>query len=255
MQRVVACFKWVMDDADIRVNETSRSLDFSKVKPKISEYDRNAIEAAVQLKKDTGCEVVGLTVGSGLKGALKDALSRGLDRVVYVDDPSLKDAGAGTTAKTLAEAIRSLGQVDAVVCGEGSSDQYHQQTGPRLAAMLDMISVSCVSAMETGAGGLKLTRKLDDCQEVAEVSGPVVLSVMPDLNEAPIPSLKQILAAKKKPSEQLEPGGTAQARLAPQSLLSPVVDRKRINLTAGGVSVQDAALDLVNKLTQENILD
>ena len=47
---------------------------------------------------------------------------------------------------------------------------------------------------------MKLTRKLDDCQEVVEVSGPVVISVMPDLNEAPIPSLKQILAAKKKPA-------------------------------------------------------
>ena len=94
------------DDADIRVKEADRSLDMSRAKKKISEYDRNAIEAAVELKKAYGCEVVGLTVGSGLKAALKDALSRGLDKVVYVDDTSLADAGAGQTCAALAQAIK-----------------------------------------------------------------------------------------------------------------------------------------------------
>ena len=254
MQKVVTCFKWVTDDADIRVKEADRSLDMSRAKKKISEYDRNAIEAAVELKKAYGCEVVGLTVGSGLKAALKDALSRGLDKVVYVDDASLADAGAGQTCAALAQAIKAMGGVDAVVCGEGSSDQYHQQTGPRLAALLGMPSVSCVSAMETGQP-LKLTRKLDDCQEVVEVTGPVVISVMPDLNEAPIPSLKQILAAKKKPAEEAGLEGLPPAKLTPVSVLSPVVNRKQINLTDGGVSVADAAKALVEKLTAENILD
>ncbi len=254
MQKVVTCFKWVTDDADIRVKEADRSLDMSRAKKKISEYDRNAIEAAVELKKAYGCEVIGLTVGSGLKAALKDALSRGLDKVVYVDGPALADAGAGRTCAALAGAIKAIGQVDAVICGEGSSDQYHQQTGPRLAASLGMASVSCVSAMETG-DALKLTRKLDDCQEVVEVTGPVVISVMPDINEAPIPSLKQILAAKKKPSEAMEAAGLPEAKLNQISVLAPVVDRKKINLTEGGVSVADAAQALVEKLTQENILD
>ena len=255
MKRVVACFKWVTDDADIRVNQGDRSLDMKRAKAKISEYDRNAIEAAVQLKNATGCEVVGLTVGKGLKPALKDALSRGLDRVVYVDDPGLCDDDAGMTAKTLAEAVRSLGGVDAVICGEGSSDQYHQQTGPRLAVLLGMISVSSVSAIEAADGVLKLTRKLEDCLETVEVSGPAVVSVMPDINEAPIPSLKQILAARNKASERLEPALPGKGCFMVLSLLSPVVDRKGVNLGEGGVPVQDAARELVARLTLENILD
>ena len=45
MKKVVVCYKWLLDDADIRVNEKSRQLDFEKAKFKLNEYDRNGIEA------------------------------------------------------------------------------------------------------------------------------------------------------------------------------------------------------------------
>jgi electron transfer flavoprotein beta subunit len=255
MERVVACFKWVMDDADIRVNESTRALDFSKVKPKISEYDRNAIEAAAELKRATGCEVVGLTAGTGLKTAPKDALSRGLDSVSLIDDASLEGATAMQTAKVLASAIKDMGGVDAVICGEGSSDQYNQQTGPRLAALLGMPSISCVSAMEMADTGLKLIRKLEDGSEEVMVKGPVVISVMPDINEAPIPSLKQILAAKKKPVNKLDLGEMPDGGISQTSVLSPVVDRKQERLNPDGVSLEDAAKALAEKLKAGGIFD
>ncbi len=257
MGRIVVCFKWVVNDADIRVRESDRSLDFGRVQKKISEYDRNAIQAAVDLKAATGAEVVGLSVGAGLKPALKDALSRGLDRVCYVDDPTLDGAGARDVARVLAAAIEKIGQVDTVICGEGSSDQYNQQMGSRLAARLGMAGVSCVSAMGKVEGGLKLTRKLDDGLEVVLASGPVVLSVMPDLNEAPIPGLKQILAAQKKPAQEFklaELGVAIGGGLAPTGLQAPVVDRRRERLNPDGVSLAEAAQALVGKLTSHGIL-
>ena len=52
MKKVVVCYKWLLDDADIRVNEKSRQLDFEKAKFKLNEYDRNGIEAGVQVKAD-----------------------------------------------------------------------------------------------------------------------------------------------------------------------------------------------------------
>lgn len=257
MKKIVACFKWVKDDADIRV-KGDRSLDFARAKEKISEYDRNAIQAAVDLKAAAGGQVIGLTIGTKLKPALKDALSRGLDEVVYIDDKTLSMAGAGATAKVLAGAIKAIGDVDAVVCGEGSSDTYNQQVGPRLAALLGMTSVSCVSVIQADGDALTLTRKLDDCQETVEISGPAVITVMPDVNEAPIPSLKQILAAKKKPSQEMNLADVAAetaSQMELKSMLSPVVDRKKIHFNAGGESMEEAAKALVDKLTADGLFD
>lgn len=77
MTKIIACYKWVADEADLRINP-DMSVDLSKAKGKISDYDKNAIEAAVQATKGTGDTAVTLTFGSGkAKQSLKDALSRG----------------------------------------------------------------------------------------------------------------------------------------------------------------------------------
>ena len=107
---------------------------------------------------------------------------------------------------------------------------------------------------------LKIGRKLDDGMENVEVTGPVVISVVPDINEAPIPSVKQILGAKKKPANEVDLAalGLSDADIAPQlktvSVLAPVVSRKAIRLNAGDVTVAAAAADLVKKLAADGVL-
>ena len=259
MKKVVVCYKWLLDDADIRVNDSNRQLDTSKAKYKVNEYDRNAIEAGVQLKAAAGCELVGVTCGTATKDSTKDALSRGLDSVTYLNAAALADADSRATAKVLAAMIKSL-DADVVICSEGSSDEYAQQTSPRLAAMLGYASVSFAHSIEVAGDTLKIGRKLDDGMENVEVTGPVVISVVPDINEAPIPSVKQILGAKKKPANEVDLAalGLSDADIAPQlktmSVLAPVVSRKAIRLNAGDVTVAAAAADLVKKLAADGVL-
>ncbi len=259
MKKVVVCYKWLLDDADIRVNDSNHQLDTSKAKYKINEYDRNAIEAGVQLKAAAGCELVGITCGTATKESTKDALSRGLDSVTYLNAAALADTDSRATAKVLAAMIKSL-DADVVICSEGSSDEYAQQTSSRLAAMLGYSSVSFAHSIEAAGDTLKIGRKLDDGMENVEVTGPVVISVVPDINDAPIPSVKQILGAKKKPANEanLAALGLSDADLAPQlktiSVLAPVVSRKGIRLNAGDVTVAAAAADLVKKLTADGVL-
>ena len=259
MKKVVVCYKWLLDDADIRVNDSNRQLDTSKAKFKVNEYDRNAIEAGVQLKAAAGCELVGVTCGTATKDSTKDALSRGLDSVTYLNAAALADADSRATAKVLAAMIKSL-DADVVICSEGSSDEYAQQTSSRLAAMLGYASVSFAHSIEVAGDTLKIGRKLDDGMENVEVTGPVVISVVPDINEAPIPSVKQILGAKKKPANEVDLAalGLSDADIAPQlktvSVLAPVVSRKAIRLKAGDVTVAAAAADLVKKLAADGVL-
>ena len=259
MKRVIVCYKWVWDDADIRVNEKTRKLDFERARKKISEYDRNAIEVGAELKKQTGCEVIALTGGAEVEPSLKDALSRGPDSAWHVNDPALAEADAHVTARVLAGLIRKIGDADLVVCGEGSSDDYHQQTGSRLAALLGFASVSFVNKIEPIDGGVRLERKLEEGVEVVEVQGPAVVSVLPDINDAPIPGLKQILAAKKKPvnRQTLEDigldAGSCRPKAVTVSTLSPVIERKRIRMNPEGVSIEQAAAQLAGQLVQDGI--
>ena len=253
MKTVVVCYKWVVDESSIRIDAAGR-LEIDAGRCKINDYDRNGMEAGVFLKKETGARLVGITCGPSCSASVKDALSRGLDEVIYFEDPSLDTADACSTAKMLASLIQTIGDVDVVVCSEGSSDEYSQQTGPRLAALLGMTSVSGVNELRISDGTLRLTRKLDDGMETVETGGNVVLSVSPDINEAPIPGVKAILGAKRKPvtcAVGIEPMTVSTETI---SLRTPLSKRKNQRLTDDGISSDEAAARLVACLKAEGVL-
>ncbi len=143
MLRIIACFKWVIDDADIRVDAGSRKLNLARAGYKISAYDRNAIEEAVRMQERHGGTVAAVTVGPPTaKPCLKDALSRGPDTAWFVNDPSFADLDAHQTSEILARTIRSQIEYDLIICGEGSGDVYSQQVGPALA---EKLGIPCIT--------------------------------------------------------------------------------------------------------------
>ncbi|WP_258359839.1 electron transfer flavoprotein subunit beta/FixA family protein [Moorella sulfitireducens] len=203
MAKVIVCYKWVIDEKDIRIN-SDRSIDFSKAQRKISEYDKNAIEAGVRIAPELDCRAVGLTFGGPeARQSLKDALSRGLDEVYWVNHSQAGRADGAVTARVLAAAVKKIGDFKLVICGEGAGDTYARQVGPRLGAMLDLPVVTAVCGLEAEGDILLATRKLEDCTEKVKVTLPAVVSALPEINEAPVPSLKAVLAAGKKPSREL----------------------------------------------------
>lgn len=247
--KVIACYKWVLDEADLKVDAKSRALLTDRAKNKISEYDRNAIECGVQLTEQVGGEVVALTAGTAnVKSSLKDALSRGPGQAALVADERMGSADSGVTAKVLAGAVRKLGDYDLIICGEGSSDEYAQQVGIRLGELLKLPVLTFVNKIEVKNGLLRAERKLEDGIEVVEVKLPALVTVLPDINTPRIPSLKQILAASKKPVRELSPEdcGLQAADFEPkvrrQSLLGTVMERKQIR-------VQGEVAEMVGQVT------
>ena len=95
MKKIAVCYKWVLADADIRINESTRDLDLSKCKPQINEYDRMGLETGVKLKEATGSELVCLTCGTATEPSTKDALSRGPDSAYNLDDAVMDGADWG----------------------------------------------------------------------------------------------------------------------------------------------------------------
>lgn len=92
MSKIIACYKWVADEADIKIN-ADLSVDIKKAKGKISDYDKNAIEAAVQTASALGGQAVTLTFGTATaKQSLKDALSRGPEEGYWINAEAAGEA-------------------------------------------------------------------------------------------------------------------------------------------------------------------
>lgn len=198
MLNIIACYKWVIDEAYIR-KTPSGGLDFSTVDYKIGEYDRNAIEEAARLRDACGGKVTALTAGvpESSKG-VKDALSRGCDQACFAADASFRDLEPSQTADILAKAIKAKLQFDLIICGEGSSDLYAQQVGPRLADSLGIPCICFVQKMEIKDGKIVAERKAEDVTEIVEAPLPALVTVLPEINTPRIPGVKDTLMASKK---------------------------------------------------------
>lgn len=201
--KIVVAFKVVPDNQDIRILPDG-SLDLSKAHAVVSAYDLNAIEAAAQLSKAHEALLVAITVGpariddSKMK---KNVLARGVDELIMLADDAYADMDAHATAAALSGLIGEIDGCDLVVCGDGSADDYAQQTEVQLASQLGLPVVTSATRVSVEDGSAQVERTLEDVVEVVRVALPAVVSVTPDAALPRIPGMKDILAAGKKPSK------------------------------------------------------
>lgn len=200
--KILVCFKYVRDDGNITINP-DHTLNLDDAAWAISQYDLNAIEAGMQLQKEAADSTVEvLTVaGEALDNSKmrKAVLSRGPGKLYGVKTENCGDLYA--TAKLLQGAIEKIGSVDLVICGEGSGDMYSQVLGNMLGAMLDLPTFNAVDAISVEDGALVISRSNGASVEKLRVTGKAVVSVTSDICRTHIPSMKDILAAGKKPVE------------------------------------------------------
>lgn len=199
---IVACYKIVPDEQDAVIT-SDRTLSFDRAALKIGDYDLNAVEAGALLAAKHDAKLVSITVGgdrvedSKLK---KSILARGPEENIALKDDALASADTTLTVRALAQTIRTLDSYDLVLCGEGSADLYSQQVGIQLGELLGVPTINAISAIEIEGSMAKVERTVGNQIESLEIPLPAVLSVVADMNEPRIPSMKDILSAGKKPS-------------------------------------------------------
>ncbi len=259
MSKIIVCYKWVKAEEDLRIDPSTLNVDLGKAKGKISDYDRNAIETARLIGVETGEEVVGLTFGSSdAKPSLKDSLSRGLSQGFRVNEESASLADGFVTSNVLKAAVEKIGDYKLIVCAEGAADTYAHQTGPRIAALLGIPVISCVSEIRVEGNKLTAKRKLEDSIETIEAELPAVITVLPEINNAPTPGLKAVLDAGKKPVTEFKfkDLGLADEETAPKESVSSfkgyVMSRKNIIFSEGSAPEKVSAL--VASLKKEGVL-
>ena len=229
---IVVAMKQIPDLQQIRIRD--RQPIFEDVPLTLGSIDKNALEAAVQIKEQQDAQVTVLSVGDeNVEDTIKEAMAAGADQCYLVLDDELKDAESSVTATILAAALQQMeNKPDLILFGEGSGDNYSGQVGSRVAAILDLPQVGFASSIVVEDGRATITRSLENSEEVVEVSLPAVVTVMADINEPRIPSVSQILKAGRKPKEIVEPdeldASIEAGKIDTISNLAPETERKRI---------------------------
>lgn len=169
----------------------------------ISSFDEYAIEEALRLKEQHGGEVTIVCAGpAGAKDAVSRALAMGADRGTLLQVPDVNAVDTLAVARLLADRLRGM-TYDIIFAGQNSDDYQTGQVGPQVAELLGLPQVSSVTKVAANGDRLTLHRDTEEGKQVVEVGTPVLLLAMTGLNEPRYPSLKGIMAAKRKPLEQV----------------------------------------------------
>ena len=201
---IVVCIKQVPDSAEVRINPETNTLIRDGVPTIINPYDMHAIEAGLQIKEMTKGKVTVITMGPPqAESALREAISMGADDAVLLSDRAFAGSDTWATAFTISRAIAKIG-ADIIICGKQAIDGDTAQVGPEMAEFLDIPHIAYVRKIEDiKPDSIKVQRMMDEGYDIVESSLPVLLTVVKELNQPRLPSLKGKMAAKKAEIKKL----------------------------------------------------
>jgi electron transfer flavoprotein beta subunit len=202
---IFVCVSHVPDTtAKIQIGAGGTSIDQAGVAYILNPYDEYGLEAGLQLKEARGGEVTALCLGpEAVKETIRKALAMGADKGIHIKTDAMRDSYG--TALALADVLRDR-QPDVVFCGRQSIDYDGWQMASLLGEMLQIPSVSVAYTLEIDeAGNVKIDRDIEGGKEMVRTKLPAVLSAQKGLNNPRYPKLQGIMAAKKKPIEEIIP--------------------------------------------------
>ena len=200
----IVCIKRVPDsEARIRIAGDGRSIDPAGVKHVMNPYDEVALEEAIRRKEAAGeGSVTVVSVGpEASKEILRTALAMGADEAVLLQCAGSPDGLA--IARALAAEIGGR-ERDLVLFGKQAIDDDNMQVPAMVAELLHLPCATVVVELEIADGHAVARREVEGGHEVIEFDLPGVVSAQKGLNEPRYPSLKGIMAAKKKPLDVKE---------------------------------------------------
>lgn len=199
--KIVVCIKQVPDTTDVKIDPKTNTLIREGVASICNPFDEYAIEEALLIREKHGGEVHVITMGPPQAvDVLKNALAVGADKVYLISDKAFAGADTLATAYTLSKTIKTIGEVDLVICGKQAIDGDTAQVGPGIATRLGIPQLTYVSKIrEINLEKKKIIveRLLEHGREVVESSLPALLTVVKDINEPRLPSLLGIKKAAK----------------------------------------------------------
>ena len=265
MLNIIVCVKAVPDPKEacnIRIDPDTKTLMRCEVPFVINPLDKNAMEAAIQLKEQGDAHITVISMGPPDAGNIvRECLALGADQGYLLSDPAFGGADAYATALTLARGIEKVGAYDVVLCGMASSDGATEWVGPEIATFLNIPVVTMVKEIvEAGQESWQLKASIENGYRLVKVRLPAVFTVTRDLNTPRTLSFSGIIKARKKEITQWGiddlgvPAETLGLKGSPTvvSNLSTTESKREVEMVTG--TREEQAEQLVQKLAQAGIL-
>src|SRR5215203_2373949 len=250
--KIAVCIKQVPTrEWQPRLNDQKTWIREQDVSYEMNEPDAYALEEALRLREKHGGEVVVCSAGPArVQQVIREALARGADRALHVEDDALGAADAFTAATALAAAMAEQ-KFDLILTGLQSDDQGHAQFGPVLAEKLSMPHSTIIMEVnaDPAAKSLRVKRELEGGWfQYVTMPLPALLTIQSGINQLRYATLKGIMAAKKKEIAKVAaPAGLASR----QSIVQLYAPQKVKQTVMIGGSAAEAAKELVKRLREE----
>ncbi|AVM74344.1 electron transfer flavoprotein subunit beta/FixA family protein [Magnetospirillum gryphiswaldense] len=204
---IVVCIKQVPDSAQIRVHPVTNTIMRQGVPTIINPYDLFSLEAALQLRDQTGGKVIVLTMGPPMaEDALRKAMGIGADKAVLLTDRFFAGSDTLATSFSLSMAITKIaekeGPIDLVFCGKQTIDGDTAQVGPGIACRLglnQLTYITSIEALDAKAREITVQRRAEGGVQVLKTKLPCMITMLEGSNIVRRGSMPNVLRAAREP--------------------------------------------------------
>ncbi|MCF8885105.1 MAG: electron transfer flavoprotein subunit beta/FixA family protein [Aigarchaeota archaeon] len=189
---IIVCMKVTPKTEQVKLDPVTKTIIREGVENEINPADKNALEAALQLKDKHGCKVTVIGMGPPIwEPYMKLAVAMGADNAILLSDRAFAGADTLATSKVLATAIRKIGDYHMIFCGEESSDAGTGHVPPSIAEFLGIPQITFVNMVEIIDGRVRARRILEGGYEIVEANPPVLLSIEYGCNTPRFPDFRR----------------------------------------------------------------
>jgi electron transfer flavoprotein beta subunit len=196
---IIVCIKQVPGTTQVKINPDTGTLIRDGVEAVVNPFDEFALEEALRIKEKVGGTVKVITMGPPqAEEALRSALAMGADEGFLISDRVFAGSDTWATSYTLARGIAKLAPYNLIICGKQAIDGDTAQVGPGVSEMLDIPFVAWVRKVEeVSETSVRVQRLMEDGYEVVELPLPGLITVVKEINQPRMASLKGKMRAKK----------------------------------------------------------
>jgi electron transfer flavoprotein beta subunit len=205
--KIIVCIKQVPDPEHAKMDKESGTVVREGVELMVNPFDLYAVEEGLRLKEKMGGEVIAISMGPPqAEAALREVIGMGVDRGILLTSRDFAGADTWATSYTLAKACDKVGNFDIIICGKQAIDGDTAQVGPGVAAKLGIPQITFVRKIdEISESKIKAERLVEGGYEVISSPLPLLITVVKEINEPRLPTLKGRLNAKKAVIEKWGP--------------------------------------------------
>ena len=200
--KAIVCVKQVPDTSGKVAVNANGTLDRASMATITNPDDLAAVEVALQLKEQTGCEVIVVTMGpAAAEDMLRELLARGADKAVLVSSREFGGSDTYATSQILAAAVNKIGveEGDIVFCGRQAIDGDTAQVGPQIAEKLNLPQVTYAADIKVEGKEVVVQRLLEDGFMTIKVQTPCLITCIKELNTPRYMSVSGVFEAYGKP--------------------------------------------------------